>query len=102
MEELREMMRKGCKMTDSELYARFLALCQRYKDALAEHNLGAAAIARDEAAKLLCQEWERILAALERIALPLSAGSVPSAEAPAAPHEVASRYDVMRDVGGTC
>ena len=52
-------------MTPSELHAKMLVLAREYKEALEEHNLGRAGCVRDEAAVLLAQEWETVLAALD-------------------------------------
>lgn len=67
-------------MLENELYEKMIDLYTRYKEALGEHNLGRAAVVRDEAAQLLAQEWEQVITALERAAQPLSHGCIPQQE----------------------
>lgn len=54
-------------MTVSELHAKMEKLRLAYVEALAQHALGAAIAAREDAARLLAQEWEQVNAALAHV-----------------------------------
>lgn len=64
-------------MDARELHAKMEKFHQEYKELLAKHDIDQAGIVRYRAGILLAQEWEQVNSALERAAMPLSAGTEP-------------------------